>query len=161
MRSVVALMTLFLLVQVGTAWADTGSAGSPQASTFVWPLLGAVLVWLGLALRFRKLFQRRLMRRVAVRLTILATLTLYFATLGPHLGHHITEASATETDCTVLIVIDSTYTGLAAEEPPPVPAPEPVFVLPVPKVPSHPAVFYFASTHSRAPPGASLDLTRL
>lgn len=101
------------------------------------------------------------MGRVSVRLTILAALTLYFATLGPHLGHHITEASATETDCTVLIVMDSTYTGLAEEEPPPVPAPDPLFVLRVPEFPSHLVVFYFSSTHSRAPPGALLVPTRL
>ena len=100
------------------------------------------------------------MGRVSVRLTILAILTLYFATLGPHLGHHITEASAAESHCTVLLVIDNTYTGLSEGQPPPVPTPEPLFALPVPEVPSHPAVFYFSSTYSRAPPGTLLVPTR-
>lgn len=100
------------------------------------------------------------MGSVSVRLTILAALTLYFVTLGPHLGHHITDASAAESGCAVLLVMDGTYTGLSEDQPPPVPAPEPVSELPVPEFPSHPAVFYFASTHSRAPPGASLVPTR-
>lgn len=153
MRSVVALTLLPLLVATGTAWADTGSAGPPQASALVWPLIGAGLVWLSLAVCFKRLLRRRLGGPLSVRLTILVILTLYFATLGPHLGHHITEASATRTDCTVLIVIDSTHAGLAEQEPPPVPAPEPLFALPVPEAPSHLAVSYFAFTYSRAPPG--------
>lgn len=152
MRSVVALTLLPLLVVTGTAWADTGS-GPPQASTLVWPLLGTGFVWLSFALCFKRLLRRRPGGPLSVRLTILAILTLYFATLGPHLGHHITHASAAETDCTVLIVIDSTYTGLTEQEPPPVAAPEPLFALPVPEIPSHLAVSYFAFTYSRAPPG--------
>ncbi len=153
MRSVVALTLLLLLVVTGTAWADTGSAGPPQASTLVWPLVGAGLVWLTLAVCFKRLLRRRPGGPLSVRLTILAVLTLCFATLGPHLGHHITHASATKTDCTVLTVIDSTYTGLAEQEPPPVPAPEPLIALPVPEAPSLLAVSYFTLTYSRAPPG--------
>jgi hypothetical protein len=138
--------------------ADTAS---PQASALGWPLLATALVWLGLAVSFRKNPRRRFVRRVSLRLTILAALTLYFATLGPHLGHHITEASAAESHCTVLLVIDSTYTGLSKGQPIPVPAPDPLFALPVPEVPSHLAVFYFSSTYPRAPPGTLLVPTRL
>lgn len=152
MRSVPALVLLPLLVEAGTAWAGPSGAASPQASALGWPLLGAALVWLGLAAWCMGRLRRCLVGRGFVHLSILAALTLYFATLGPHLGHHITDASAAESGCTVLLVIDSTYTGLSEGQPAPVPAPEPVFVLPVPEVPSHLPVFSFSSRHSRAPP---------
>ena len=145
------LAPLPLLIGAGTAWAHTPDAGLSRDSGLGWLLLGGALAGLGLAVWLKRMLGGRSLGPVLIRLSVLAVLTLYLATLGPHLSHHITEAAAAESHCTVLTVTDSTYSGLAEGQPIPVPAPDPVSVLPVPQAQSVIASFC-PFPHPRAPP---------
>ena len=106
----------------GLAWGhapDAPAAGNPGG----WLWLGAVLVAASfVVLRATRRPRSRPAASLALRLGVLGVLTLYLATLGPHLSHHLAGAKAAENGCAVLTVTESMFNGLPHLELPTVPA---------------------------------------
>lgn len=67
----------------------------------------------------------------SIWLAAFTVLLLYLSTLGPHLGHHLTDLSPRESECTVLSITDGTYSGLLDGGLPTLPGLQPGPALPI------------------------------
>lgn len=147
----VPLVPILLAMWPETAAAHVQGRGLSEGAFIGWPWakVGLLAIILSAVLaRIWRVLRRQVDRQTLVRIAALAGFVLYLSTLGPHVSHHIGEASAGASDCTVLIVTDDTHSGLAEHQPPPVPAPDTVSLLPVPEASRHFAIVV-RSTHAR------------